>query len=242
MDARPEEEVEPVNEAAVEKPVALRSDKNTQQGMPVEIHPPHAPAHSAKDFLIQLLTITAGVLIALSIEGLLEWNHHRMLVRQARATIAREIADNKRALDGHLASSDERAGDVETSLRLANELLTTKKSDIRKFQLNFHFPSLGAAAWQSAERTGALAHMDYSDVQLYAKLYGVQDLYVAQRQRLLDGMVSALSILEGDPHAATPNDLERFRHELLALRGELLIDEQIGKQLSDAYKEVLAKP
>lgn len=241
MDAQPEEQVEPLNKATVEER-ALPSDGITQQGVAVEIHPPHASIHSVKDFFIQLLTITAGVLIALSLEGVLEWNHHRSLVRQAKATIAREIADNKRALDDHLARSDERAADVETSLRLANELLKTKKSDIRKFQLNFHFPSLGAAGWQSAERTGALAHMDYSDVQQYATLYGVQDLYVAQGQRLLDGMVSVLSILEGDPHAAPPNDLERFRQGLLALRGELLIDEQIGKQLSDAYKEMLAKP
>ena len=43
MDAQSEEEVEPLNKAAVEKPGALHSDGNAQQGVPVEIHPPHAP-------------------------------------------------------------------------------------------------------------------------------------------------------------------------------------------------------
>src|SRR5262245_25696016 len=71
------------------------------QGVPVEIHPPHAAAHSLKEFLLQLLTITAGVLIALLIEGMVEWNHHRTLVREAKEMIAREIADNKGALARH---------------------------------------------------------------------------------------------------------------------------------------------
>ena len=65
----------------------------------VEVHPPHAAAHSLREFLAQLGTITAGVLIALSIEGLLEWNHYRTL-REAKATIDLEIADNKKELDG----------------------------------------------------------------------------------------------------------------------------------------------
>jgi hypothetical protein len=39
----------------------------TVEGAAVEIHPPHRPIHSVQDFVLQLLTITAGVLIALSL-------------------------------------------------------------------------------------------------------------------------------------------------------------------------------
>jgi len=103
MNEVPEEPVEPaVPGDAVETVSAPYSAQAiVSQGAPVESHPPHAPAHSIKDFFIQLLTITAGVLIALSIEGLTEWNHHRQLVREATETIAREIADNRSALNRH---------------------------------------------------------------------------------------------------------------------------------------------
>ena len=37
----------------------------------MDIHPPH-PIRSWKDFAIQLVTITAGILIALSLEGVRE--------------------------------------------------------------------------------------------------------------------------------------------------------------------------
>lgn len=209
----------------------------------MEVHPPHAAAHSVRDFLIQLGTITAGVLIALSIEGLTEWNHHRLLVREAKEMIAREIADNKNALARHFTDWDRSTDGIEKALTLANELLATKKSDIQQLELGFHLSSLSDASWRTAERTGALTYMDYSDVQYYAKLYGYQDLYASQQRRIMDRTVSALSQLAGgdDPHKAPPHDLERFRLELMALRGEMLADKQLGEALLKAYDEALAK-
>jgi hypothetical protein len=198
--------------------------------------------YSVRNFLFQLLTITAGVLIALSIEGMVEWNHHRLLVREAKTTIAREIADNKNALDKHFADLDKTMAGVENALKLADELRATKKSDIRQFELGFHLSSLNDASWRTAEGTGALAHMDYPDVQAYAKLYGVQELYTAQQRKAMDRTVSALSAMGGgDPHKASPDDLERFRQALLALRGELFVDKQLGESLAKGYDEALAQ-
>ena len=56
----------------------------------MEIHAPKAP-HSLKEFLRELITITAGILVALSLEGVIEWNHHRHLVRESRENIHTEI-------------------------------------------------------------------------------------------------------------------------------------------------------
>ncbi len=237
MDERPEERGEPK--------VAPPSHETPARGAPVDVHPPRTAAHSVKNFLIELLTITAGVLIALSIEGLREWNNHRQLVKETHETIAREIADNKGAIERHLAGAEEREKDVDTSMQLANELLKTKTSSIRSLSLGFHMSSLSAAAWQGAERTGALTHMDYADVQKYAKLYGTQSLYDDQQRRLMAQTVAALSALAGgydsDPHKAPPEDLERFRQNLMALRGLLLVDRQLGGSLLKIYSEALAK-
>jgi hypothetical protein len=61
----------------------------------VDIHPPHA-IHSWKGFGIQLATITAGILIALSLEGVRETVRDRALVREARENIRHELADNQK--------------------------------------------------------------------------------------------------------------------------------------------------
>ena len=92
------------------------------------------------------------MLIALSIEGLAGWNHHCLLVREAKATIAREIADNKSALARHFADWDRSTG-IEKALTLANELLATKQSDIAQLELGFHLSSLSDASWRTAIRT-----------------------------------------------------------------------------------------
>lgn len=241
----PDEPVEPVPavDAAVVSAATSDTPEPVSQGALVEVHPPHPAAHSIKEFLLQLLTITAGVLIALSIEGLLEWNHHRLLVREAKETIAREIVDNKTALARHFKDWDRSADGIENSLKLANDLLSTKKSDIHQIELGFHLSALSDASWRTAERTGALIYMDYADVQDYARLYGHQDLYASQQRRVMDRTVSALSQIAGesDPHKAPPGDLERFRLELMALRGDMLADKQLGEALMKAYDEALAK-
>jgi len=87
---------EPEETAPSEEPAA---DPAAVQGVSVDIHPPHGPIRSWKDFLLQLVTITAGVLIALSLEGVREWSHYRTLVREARETLAREIAENMKEVN-----------------------------------------------------------------------------------------------------------------------------------------------
>ena len=141
----------------------------------MDIHPPHA-IHSWKDFGIQLITITAGILIALSLEGVRETLRDRALVREARENIRRELADNKREVDNEIADMADRGKKIDTALRFANETLKAKDTDVHQLGLELAFPTLSTASWQTAERTGALAHMDYAEVQKYAlRLSGVPD-------------------------------------------------------------------
>ena len=81
------------------------------------------------------------------------------------------------------------------------------------------------ASWQTAERTGAFSHMDYSEVQKYAHAYSVQELLSQQHVRALDALAGALGILSssagGDPTKAPPVELERFRQQVIVLRSIL---------------------
>ena len=137
---------------------------------------PRAARRSTGEWLFQLTTITLGVLIALSFDAALKWNADRTLVNAARANIALEIADNRRALDGHLAAFPERMARIENVLKLLGELDAGVEPTIREAELGMGVPSLGSAAWQTAERTGALALMEYVDVQRLADTYMLQAL------------------------------------------------------------------
>jgi hypothetical protein len=207
----------------------------------VDIHPPHAIG-SWKDFGLQLITITAGILIALSLEGVRESFHNASLVREARANIRREIADNRREVDNEIAGMAARGTQLDTALRFANQLLTTRRTEVHLLELSLTFPTLSAASWQTAEHTGALAHMDYSEVQHYAAVYLTQDFLVQQHRKALDAASAALGILsagEGDPTAAPPAEIDHFRQQVITLRSIVFVEEQMTHRMSEVYKKAL---
>ena len=200
-----------------------------------------APPSAARIFR-ELMTITAGVLIALSLEGLVQWSQDRALVREARSNIAREIGDNKRELETVLTSLATRSKNLETALRFANEMLAVRKIDINQLQLGFTFADLSTASWQTAGSTGALSHMDYAEVQRYSDLYTIQALYAARQAVTMERLAAAATMFsdEHDPKSASPEDLQLFRRNVLALKSDLLLEEQVAQRLLETYDHALS--
>ena len=70
---------------------------------PVDITPPPpARKYDLADYLFQFIVITAGVLIALLLNSLVEWNNNRALVDQA-------VAVEQGGAQDHLAMADRHA-------------------------------------------------------------------------------------------------------------------------------------
>jgi hypothetical protein len=193
-------------------------------------------ARRYREPIVQLVTITAGVLIALFFDGLVGWNHDRRLVNEARETIRREIAGNLEEIDAILASVGERRKDLQQGLRLVNELLFTGKSAVNEFRVTRNLAELNASGWHTAERTGALAHMDYDEVQRYSRLYSLQEIFSAHQRRFID-RVSAVGgiVAGGDPHKAPREDLQALRGHMLALHGDLTVEEDLARTLRQVY-------
>ena len=105
--------------------------------------------------------------------------------------------------------------DLAQGLRLADDLLKDGTSDVHELNLGFSFPSLNRAAWQTAERTGALALMDYDEVKELSELYELQDLVVGSQRQLLDRLAGLSAIMGagegGDPtKSAAPGSCRCF--------------------------------
>jgi hypothetical protein len=203
---------------------------------------PSAKKYTAIDYVFQFITITAGVLIALLINGLVQWNADRALVAQARATIAREIAANKQDLESTLPGIRSDLDKLNAAVTFANEILAKKPSTIRSLTFNINLADLSASGWRTAERTGALAHMDYAEVQRYSRLYDFQDLIAAQQRTLVGQLADVTAILTEDfnPDAPTPGDIEVFRDRVLRLRGLLRLHVDMVQRLAGNYGEALA--
>jgi uncharacterized protein (UPF0297 family) len=206
----------------------------------MDVHTPKTPIRSVREFLIEMVTITVGVLIALSFEGLREWNHNRTLANQARANIVRELTANKNAVDRDIQAVPKRRKNLENVLQFTDDILKTGKTTVSGLELGFNYGDLSVAGWQTAEHTGALGHMPYEEVQRFAAAYVLQNMYQEQERRsIADVSTATAAVVAGDPAKAPRADIEHFRSTLLTMSADLLIEEQLARQLSDRYAKVL---
>ncbi len=203
--------------------------------------PPPVRAAAARGTFRELMTITAGVLIALSLEGMVQWGRDRALVREARDTISREVADNRKEVESVLSSIESRKRSLEQALRFANDLLSKRETDINEVQLGFNLADLSTASWQTAGSTGALSHMDYGEVQKYADLYAVQAMYTDRQRGSMQHLAEAASMFSDkrDPKQASAEDLQLFRRHVLAMHADLMLEEQLGRRLIEIYDTAL---
>src|ERR1700730_6337930 len=113
---------------------------NLDEVVPViDVHPPHEPIHGWRDFFIHLSTITIGLLIALSLEGCVEWQHHRHLVHEAEASLHAEIQSNESGLDNVLADVHNQQSILKQDVNTLDQLIKDPKSKThQQMAINFH--------------------------------------------------------------------------------------------------------
>ena len=195
--------------------------------------------YSFADYGFQFITVTAGVLIALLIDGLVDWNNNRELVAAAHASIAREVADNLKEIEGLPKSIASATDEIDNCLKFANDLLAKGKTDVSSLQLNFNLATLNSSSWLTADRTGALSHMSYGQVKEYAELYRLQELFDTVQRRAVDLVADSIALVSSgsDPTKASQQDLMKFREQLTRYRASLFLTENLGNTLAKAYRE-----
>ena len=114
---------------------------------------------------------------------------------------------------------------------------TRASSPRREAELGMGVPSLSSAAWQTAERTGALALMEYVNVQRLADTYMLQALASDNLKEALATVnyAASLFLATDDPFTLPPAARDAVRSRLLELRAQLQLDEQLGRQLLESY-------
>ena len=139
----------------------------------MDIHPPQGPVGSLKEFGIHIAIVTVGILIALTLEGLIETAHDASLVRETRHNFQAELTgDRKHALlelarDREIhAALDQLVADLPGMLKTQPQQI---KERLAKIRTSGYF--LPAQAWETALSTGALAHMPPDEVQRYSLTY-----------------------------------------------------------------------
>ncbi len=210
----------------------------------IDVHSPHEPVLSWRDFFVHLITITIGLLIALSLEGCVEWQHHRHLVHDAEASLQAEIERNAKDMPGTLDSLHKEQGLLNQDLIVLQGILKQNpKGDKSSIDVTFRLHTFEDVGWKTAQSTGALAYMPYDRAQEYSDIYaGQSELSASEQQAARDAVVALSPFLSAGKNGPdfTPAAVATMEDRVQVLQGQLLLVDNFMKNLDESYKGFLA--
>jgi len=164
----------------------------------LDVHAPHEPIHGVRDFLLHLLTITVGLLIAVGIEGCVELHREHKLANEARMTMREEIGYNSKEMDKAVEDLERQKVALSKNIDVLTKILEDPKDkEAQKASLNADFSIVGLrdTAWKTAQTTGALAFMPYPEAERYSEVYGSQQDFLGQQNKILDDEAEFLGVM-----------------------------------------------
>jgi hypothetical protein len=218
---------------------AQGENKSFVHGESMEIHSPDKPIHSKKEFLFHMFTVVLGILIALAMEGGVEWFHHRALVREARENILAEVRKNKETVDESVQEIHKQEADLSHIIDLMHKIesdRTAIKNQSMHFGVTMH--DLYSTAWQTATNSGAVTYMKYDELIRYTDLYLTQQAFTSLQEQALNRMIEGGSLIEV---TMKEDDMKKVPVEKFQAIAQEAYKEQIVEKALENISEALTK-
>jgi len=210
----------------------------------LDVHAPHESMHGWRDFMLHLTTITIGLLIALSLEGLVEWQHHRHLVHDAEASLHAEIKSNSDGMGAVLDDVHKRQATIDQDISILSYFVANGKyPGDHHTSVALRLINIDNLSWKTAQSTGALSYMPYDLAKQYAGLYTEQDSLSATEQQAARDAVICIGALANEPLTGPPPSREHVQailDKVEVLQGQLFLVQSVDQELAADYKQFLA--
>jgi hypothetical protein len=175
----------------------------------MDVHAPHEPIHTWRDFALHLVVVTIGLVIALSLEAFVEHLHQRHLLHTAETNLHVELHDNH----AYLAGDEHQLDRTENELQQDIATLIARKSNSSVAEpLNFGWVWNGTqdSAWTTARDSGALTLMPFDTQQAWSVIYGQQGAVNEQASVYIADIYRASAPTKGRSFAdLTPAQLDQ---------------------------------
>jgi hypothetical protein len=206
----------------------------------MEIHGPEGPTSSFKDFLIHIVIVTIGILIALGLEGIRETIYVRRVVRDARENFHVELVGNRRNLDRELKNDSEMLAQLD---RISADLPKLRK-DPAEFRARVAklYPSgyfFSSSRWESALSTGALGHMSVDEVNQYAEVNFLAHAYTALESQTNTDWEHLEAFFSANENP-TPQEINTGIEKLYLYRADTRSLKQVAEEFSNSLNNALA--
>jgi hypothetical protein len=208
----------------------------------IDIHDPHKEVGGWKDFLVHLTIITIGLFIALSLEGMVDWFHHRSLVHEAEASLHAEIQSNAQGAAGLSRDIHNEQKSLQQDVDVLDHIIKTGKPPKHSsISIDFHLSTFDNVSWQTAQETGALSYMPYKTAQQYSSIYSSQALIDRTEEVAVRDSILSLAPFTDQSFRRGPTFTEAsgIKQHIDILQGQLLLLDALVKSLDSEYKQFL---
>jgi len=133
----------------------------------LDVHPPHHPTHTWRDFFIHIATIVLGLLIAIGLEQAVELLHHHHQLQKAREELRDELNANRRGAATQLDCVHQVQSELRANMALLLAHRATNQPLTAKLNFDWSFRRSRSAAWNTNKQSGALDLMPHPELAHY---------------------------------------------------------------------------
>lgn len=206
----------------------------------MEIHAPEEPLRTWQDILLHLGIVIVGILIAIGLDAIVEWQHHRNLAEEARLNIREEMRENRGKVVDMIRELKSTEQEQVRTMNLLKDVLAHHPKEMPQMSLHWGSQILVNSSWTTAQTVGALSFMPYDEVKQYAAVYDLQAWMVDNARRAQQETAAALgAIATSDGRELSDWELKGTIDRIQQTWGITLSEDQLGKSLISAYDDVL---
>ena len=202
----------------------------------MDLHVPEGPVRSIKDFLLHIVIVTIGILIALGLEQLVEAHNRAHLARDAVEGFRRELTTDSADIREVITSN---AGVRDKIAEWIADLSSAAPHPMDKYPA-IHFNIMSTASWDTAMATHALSELPYERAHLYAVAYDTLRIFVEVQHRGLSDWQD-LQVYGKDPAAMTVDQRRTLIERLHRYQGDLEVLENAGGNVLEASQAALGE-
>ena len=199
----------------------------------MDIHPPKHPIVTVRAFLLEIFTVTCGIVIALGLEGGVQYGHARHLRAQTRADFVAEIAHNEDGVRTRLADSAADLAKIGTLLTYGAARLAHQQVAVPHVMMSRNFTLLSSDAWQTALATQGIGQLTHDEVQALSGVYDAQTAYNELQTRELNDWVEIAGY--GDGTSETNDEIRLALRQLRVIYALAASVINIEHKLMDTY-------
>jgi hypothetical protein len=167
----------------------------TKEGYMLDVHPPHAPTHTWKDFFLHIATIVIGLLIAVGLEQTVERLHNNHLRTGLQELLRSETTGNTEYIDHDIALAEHYIDWAQHQAAAAQAAGAVRSLSLQRLPPGeWLFPDTGT--WLAAKDNGRTALLPQEQQVWYTDLYRMEQAVFASGTGSLERLQASVSSLD----------------------------------------------